>query len=1039
MSKEIISPPNNNLISEFAKYLKQYTRTEKTLIVSDRTTGNHILQSLVRAGTSWINFDVKTVTLLAADLVEDRLIAEKLKAISSISSQAVLDSVFNELADSGNLKYFEKHPVNKGIVEALTRTVQELRLSGITSANLKKNCFITSHKESDIRLILSNYEKIIEERRLVDSGRLIMMALEKLKEEGTKNDRKYFILSRQYMRGIEREFVEKLCGKDLIVIEEDPAIGLPLPSDTWSVAEAGEPRKCGNDIERLRWLFKSKESSKPFKDGTIEIFSAIGYRNEAREVLRRISADNATIDDAEIIYTDAEGYADLLYSLCEKLKIPVTLSEGLSAHLIAAGRAMLGFLLWVKEDFSEIYLRHVFESSGLEWKSSQKTDMPGGTTLAFLLRTSGIGWGRDRYPSVLEGQIRESRQIAADHRKQGEEKDAERKEAKAWDLAILKEMCEGLLELVPRKDETGKIEFGKFCEGCVAFLDKHVRKAGETDAAFVKTAMERLTMLGDLIKGSMLFDEAMEKVINAVSSIRVSASGPKPGHLHVSYYRQGGRSGRGRTFIVGLDEGKFPAKAGQDPVLLDEERAKVSGGLELSNERMSKNIYDMAALIAGLRGKATFSYSAYDIKEDRKAFPSSILLQLFRIKEGIPEADYDMMLRSIGEPVGFNESHSGKTILDEMDWWLARLIDHGVLNDGLEAVQDIYEGIQEGLIAREMRASVKLTEYDGKIKPLGDELDPRLKTDIVMSCSRLEAAAKCPFAYFVENVLGVRKPDEVEKDVGAWLDAASRGKLLHEVFQVFIDKTLKAKMKPGSGEEKRAIEEILEETIAKYKALVPPPSDIVFRNECLQLKRDLGVFLQINRDLGTEPVETEAMFGANKEDAVKIPLAEGKHISLRGKIDRIDMAGPSKYHVWDYKTGGTYSYDEKGYISGGEQIQHALYAVAAEALLIKNLKDKDAKVVAAGYIFPTEKGTKDGQGGIFRRPTDDSDRWRDALNRLLDIIATGTFIVNSEDVCKFCDYMDICGGKKARERMNTKLENADNKALDSWKVLKAYK
>ncbi len=793
--------PQNSLITALRDTAKQYPRIKKILVVPDRIIGIHILQNLVRAGTSWINFDVKTMALLAVEFVGDRLIAEKLQAISSIGSQAVLDSVFNELADSGELKYFEKHPMNKGIVEALTRTVRELRLNGITSNNLRRGCFINPHKEADMRLILAKYEKTLEERKLVDNACLIMMALEQLEKNGINEDRKYFILTRYYMRGVEREFLEKLCGKELVVIEEDPAIGLPLPSDAWSIGKATKPEECSYDIERLRWLFKSKDSPKPFKDGTIELFSAIGYRNEVREVLRRICADNATADDAEIIYTDAENYEDLIYSLCEKLNIPATFSEGSGTYITAAGRVMMGFLLWVKEDFSEVYLRHIFESSGLEWEASQKAGMPGGPTLAFLLRTSSVGWGRDRYSSVLEGQIIENRQIAADLLREGEDEDAERKEAKARDLVVLKMICEDLLKLTPPKDKSGKIDFGKFCEGCVVFLDKHVKRAGDNDAAFVKIAAERLSMLGGLIKGPMVFDEAMEKVFNAVSGIHVGASGPKPGYLHVSYYRQGGRSGRGRTFIVGLDEGKFPARAGQDPVLLDEERTKISSGLELSTERISKNIYDMAALVAGLRGKATFSYSAYDIKEDRKAFPSSILLQIFRIKEGFPAADYDAMLKSIGEPAGFDESPSSKIILDETDWWLTRLAEDGVLKDGLEAVQDIYEGIQEGLTARKARASDALTEYDGKIEPRIDDLDPRQKADIVMSCSRLEAAAKCPFAFFVENVLGIRKPDELEKDAGAWLDAANRGKLLHEVFRVFINKTMEAKTKPGAEEE----------------------------------------------------------------------------------------------------------------------------------------------------------------------------------------------------------------------------------------------
>ena len=913
----------------------------------------------------------------------------------------------------------------------MLRTVSELRLNGITSGDLKKGCFIHPRKEADMQLILAEYEKTLEEQKLIDNERLMMMAIEQLKQGGVPAGRKYFILSRHYLCGIERAFLETLCGKDLIVIEEDPAIGFPVPSDTWFAEEVSKPLVCGSDIERLRWLFQSEAAPKAFKDGTIELFSAIGYRNEVREVLGRISAEKGPVDDVEVIYTDPESYSEIIYSLCEKLKIPATFADGQSIFMTAAGRTFMGFLLWVKEDFSEIHLRHILESSGLG-------DVPGSTTLAFLLRTAGIGWGRDRYATVLNGQILKSQQEAADLRKEGEIIDAERKDAKAGNLAALKAVCEDLIKLVPPKEKDGRIDFTKFCEGCFTFLDKHMKKTDDNDAAFAGMASDRLKMLSALIKGPMVFDEAVEKISNAICGIRVGASGPKPGHLHVSQYRKGGRSGRNRTFIVGLDEGKFPAKSAQDPVLLDEERAKISKGLELSTDRMSKNIYDMASLIAGLRGKVTFSYSAYDIKDDRKAFPAAILLQVFRIRQGDPGADYDAMLSAIGEPAGFDQSYAGKTILDETDWWLARLIEDGVLKDALGAVQETHEGIEPGLHARTMRAGIALTAYDGKITPHGSDLDPRENTDRVMSCSRLESAAKCPFAYFVENVLRVRKPDEVEKDEGAWLDAAERGKLLHEVFQIFINKRTGSKATVSALDEAKDIEKILNETIVKYKTLVPPPGEIVFQNECVQLKRDVGVFLHINRELGTEPVGAEMAFGFKKDDAVKIPLGNGKHISLRGSIDRVDKAGTSEYRVWDYKTGGTYSYKDKGFIAGGTQIQHALYAIAAEEILKQSGQDKNAKVISAGYLFPTEKGTKDGQGGIFSRSTNNKDLWQSPLNKLLDLIATGTFVVNNKDVCIFCDYKDICGGATARDSMDAKMENIENKALEDWKLLKEY-
>ena len=1031
--------PQNNLIAELADVSSQYPRAEKILIMLDYQTGRQILENLVRSGTPWINFRVKTVESLATELVKDALTEKGFERLSAVGMQFVIDSVFNDLADSKKLKYFEKHPVNKGMVEALTRTVRELRVSGINSGNLKKGCFLSPAKENDIRLMLSEYEKTLKDKKLVDTAGIIEMAIANIGKGKEAGECKYLIFSRHYMRGIEKEFVKKLCAKDLVIIKEDPVFRLDKPSDMWPAEDAAEKPKCDTDIERLKWLFGSKKAPPPFKDGTIDIFSAIGYRTEIREALRRIAAGKIKVDEAEIVYTDRENYANLIHALCEKMNIPVTFSEGFEPHITTSGRAMMGFLLWIKEDFGESYLRRVFESGGLEWKSASEPNMPGSSTLAYLLRTSGVGWGRDRYDLALTKRIEECIQARDEFRAEGEEDSAVYQEKKADNLATLKRICEELLGLIPEKTEDKKIEFGRLCEACVAFLGKYVKILNEDDVAFIESAKGQFTMLGSLIEGKMLFDEAMEKLINTVDNIKVGASRPQPGCLHVSHYRNGGCSGRANTFIVGLNESSFPEKISQDPVLLDEERQRISADLELSADKLKKSVYDMAGLISGLRGKLTASFSSYDIKESRKSFPSSLVLQIFRIKDGNPSADYNTLFEALGEPVGFSESFSARIELDETDWWLNKLVDNGVLKDGMDPVQRYYKGIREGLAAKVSRSSNKLTEYDGKVMPAGSDLDPRENKDIIMSCSRLESAAKCPFVYFIENILRVREPDEVEKDVTEWLDAAERGSLLHEVFQVFIDKArADKKIAPGSKEEKEAINTILGDIVKKYKEAIPPPSEIIFENECTQLKRDVLIFLKINKELATTSIGSELCFGANKEDAVKIPLGNGKNILLRGKIDRVDLAKPSVYHVWDYKTGGSYLYDERGYVAGGEQVQHALYAVAAEEILKKSGKDKNPKVEQSGYLLPTEKGTRDGKGGIFSRPTADRERWQAALNKLLDMIGSGAFIVGSGGTCSFCDYGDVCGGDKAKEYMKAKLENEDNKELKAWKELKAY-
>ena len=176
----------------------------------------------------------------------------------------------------------------------------------------------------------------------------------------------------------------------------------------------------------------------------------------------------------------------------------------------------------------------------------------------------------------------------------------------------------------------------------------------------------------------------------------------------------------------------------------------------------------MAALMAGLRGKMTVSYSSYDIKEDRKMFPAMLVLQVFRIKEGTPgrvEADYNDLFKALGDPVWFSGSTDARVKLDETDWWLNKLVEERVLKDGSESLKKHYPGINDGWTAGLARESGAFTEYDGKVTPSGNEFDPRENKGLVMSCSRLEGAAKCPFAYFIKYVLKVEKPEEKQKDI----------------------------------------------------------------------------------------------------------------------------------------------------------------------------------------------------------------------------------------------------------------------------------
>jgi ATP-dependent helicase/nuclease subunit B len=170
-------------------------------------------------------------------------------------------------------------------------------------------------------------------------------------------------------------------------------------------------------------------------------------------------------------------------------------------------------------------------------------------------------------------------------------------------------------------------------------------------------------------------------------------------------------------------------------------------------------------------------------------------------------------------------------------------------------------------------------------------------------------------------------------------------------------------------------------------------------------------------------------------DPVEIEIEPGVMFKLRGIIDRIDQVpgDPPRYGVWDYKTGGTYGYQESQYLNKGRQLQHALYAIAAEKIL-EQAGLSSPVVSEGGYIFPTQKG----EGITYSRDQRKRQQLLSALSRMFKLLSSGTFCVTDEDRCKFCDYQELCRVSSARQQIKVKLENQANSMLEPWEELQKY-
>mgnify|MGYP001301935873 FL=1 len=217
---------------------------------------------------------------------------------------------------------------------------------------------------------------------------------------------------------------------------------------------------------------------------------------------------------------------------------------------------------------------------------------------------------------------------------------------------------------------------------------------------------------------------------------RVMGSTPRAGCLHVDSVHRGGHSGRGTTFIVGLDDGRFPGSGIQDPLLLDSERGKLSPALPTAAKRREERLQAFTFLLARLRGRLFLSFSSQGVTDDREMFPSPVLLTLFRLLSGDPESDQQALLDALPAPESFAPT-AARMSLDMAEWWLWRLTEEDQVTNLDDFVLDQFPHLVDGKRAQEQWHSADFTAYDGLVPEAAARLDPTAPDGPVMSANGL--------------------------------------------------------------------------------------------------------------------------------------------------------------------------------------------------------------------------------------------------------------------------------------------------------------
>lgn len=1012
----------NPFASQLAELCRTHVTRSKWVFVPSHAVGHTLGERVALAGTNWLNLRFVTPLDIALRMGAPFLVERGVDPSEEGLGPALMMRLLLALPERDG--YFRPLADQPTMAEALWRTIRELRMARVKAVSLKAEAFASAHKHAELHALLEAYEQFLVANTRGDMALVYEEAARHPEWSPIQPGDCWTELPDTRWDSSERRLMDAMPGERI-----DPR--------AWELRRVATPRRLHSgtvrvspDPARNRFACVMDPAAVPrVVDERIALFHAGGREAEIEEVVRRILAAGAPLDQVEIACA-SDALVALAWEKALRHDWPVTLGPGIAGTQTRPGRALLGLCDWIETDFSAGHLRRLLQSGDLG-VDAETVGFTAGQAAAMIAR-AGAGWGRDTYAISL-GQLRKAYESrAADPDKPEDDREAAR--SKADSTTRVNDWVQGLLAAIPQPDARQKVSLLAVVDAVIHFLDQSTARRNALDHRAAAALVEYVEELRALDQFSCTLVEALRFIRERVEALSVAPERPRPGHLYVSALGHSSHSGRAHLFVVGLEEGRVFPTATEDPVLLDSERMAISSSLQLSSDKVDEAVHAVLSRLAAWDGtRVTLSYSCRDTREFRETYASWLMLQAFRLQQGNPTASYPQMRAHLGEPASMVASDQSAASSGG-SWWLRGVV--GAAEAGVNAVTATFAGVARGRHAAEQRESDVFTEYDGNVPEAGPVLDP-CASGTAYSVTTLQNAAACPFRFFLERGLGIQSVEDDDRDKDVWLDPLTRGAELHELYASLLRRCRDAGRRPSEKKDRAWFTSRAEERLAALNCEMPAATSEILHRESQEFLADVELFFEAECEPTTaSTVGIEVSFGRPldgeeeplaRAEPVEIDLGQGLILRIAGRIDRIDhlgdRAGTSEFEVLDYKTGGFWRDAWTGTFAGGRRLQHALYGLAAVELL--RSRYRDPKVVAGVYYFSGRKGRKE----RVRIAAPGQEAIAAVLADLRDVIMAGRFVhTATKDDCKFCDYGGACD-QSHEGRAEGKLEDA---------VLRAY-
>ena len=752
-------------------------------------------------------------------------------------------------------------------------------------------------------------------------------------------------------------------------------------------------------------------------------------RQAVRDMLQRAEA-GVPFHRMTTLYRRHDPYAFQLRMELGFAGIPVAGPDPSPLRDSVPGRLLTGMLDVIGEDFSRAALMRWLADAPVWNAASNRSASSELQRWEGLSRQAGVVRGLEQWKERLHGLTASMAQ-----RRQGAEArgDLTESQARGYFEAIacaerLLALVEQLAQVKPPADGSKWSAFAKWAEDAIDRYGqgKNDWPAQQQDAlGRVESALEELGKLDAVEPATTLagFQQALDHALSAYMG-RSGATG-------TGVFVAGLGAATGMEFdtvwLLGMSEGDYPGRSGEDPLLPEYVRAQVlMGALPLRREAQLHERRDYLAALAGGE-RRRLSYSRVDPVTRRPQYPSPWLLEAASTLAGervsserlhTYDAPWLTVIESMEDALRLAEDGRAADgheydVLALARWQRtgSRLRWHPLASDG--------SSLGRALAMERARATNRLTEWDGYVgrnagssRRLGGSLSQ------VMSPTRLEAWATCPYRHFLGNVLNL-SAWETPEDV-LTISPLERGILVHAILERFIKEGLDAG--PPSPREgwtplqRERLLEIAQEEFREAERTGVTGRRVLWEVAQEDILQDLERFLDDDERYraaeGMQPLHAEYAFGFDGPP-VAMALPGGGEVRFRGFIDRVDVAWDGlRAVVMDYKTGSSRQYEKMkdDPLMAGKRLQLPVYALAVRETLLPEA------ALRAEYWFTSANG------GYTRVPvTFDAieAQFRNTVQAIAEGIRGGVFPANpgpsgfrGPENCRYCDFQRICPTNK---------------------------